>query len=62
MEFLVKLRGGPYDGQVFTLSALLGGPEMLPGIDGYEWTTERVTGKDGQKSAQVWQYRGTKVN
>jgi hypothetical protein len=58
---LVYLDGGPLDGKTYSVEALFGPPEKLPGIEQYEFTQERRRGRGG-KSAQVWRFKEIEVN
>ena len=54
------LDGGPYDGQVWDTSALLGRVRMAPEIENYDWTPATKEGKSG-KVAAVWRYNQTRA-
>lgn len=57
---LVYLDGGPYDGQAWDTSALLGRTKPLEGIEYYDWTPGIKEGKSG-KVAAVWRYNETRA-
>ena len=54
------LDGGPYDGQVWDTSALLGRVRMASEIENYDWTPATKEGKSG-KVAAVWRYNLTRA-
>lgn len=57
---LVYLDGGPFSGQVWDTSALLGKVKPTPGIEYYDWTPATKEGKTG-KVAAVWRYNETRA-
>lgn len=57
---LVYLDGGPYDGQVWDTSVLLGKARMAAGIENYDYTPATKEGKTGRVAA-VWRYNETRA-
>ena len=57
---LVYLDGGPFDGQVWDTSALLGRAKMEPSIEFYDWTPAIKEGKSG-KVAAIWRYNESRA-
>ncbi len=58
---LVYLDGGPYDGQVWDTSALLGQPQMAPQIEYYDWTPGIKESTRTGKVAAVWQFNAARA-